>query len=58
MNKIISVVNSQKAAIVILLLLNLFQLRELGLLRIKLKEITYKLSLIELKIDSKNATTE
>ena len=50
-NKIKSIVNSQKAAIVILLMLNLFQIRELGLLRIKLKEMTHQLSLIELKIE-------
>jgi len=49
MNKIKSIV--QKAAIVILLMLNLFQIRELGLLRIKLKEMTHQLSLIELKIE-------
>ncbi len=51
MNKIKSIVNSQRTAIVILIVLNLLQLRELGLLRIKVKEMSHQLSLVELKLE-------
>jgi hypothetical protein len=44
-------INSQKTVIIILLILNLLQFREIGLLRIKLNEVLEKLSSIEQKID-------
>ncbi len=43
MKKITSIINSQRTAIVILLILNLLQLREIGLLRIKIDSIIHKL---------------
>ena len=46
-------INSQKTVIIILLILNLLQFREIGLLRIKLNEVLEKLSSIEQKIDFK-----
>jgi len=52
MNKIKSIVNSQRSAIIILLILNLLQLRELGLVRIKIKEMVHQLALVELEIVS------
>ena len=52
MNKIKSIVNSQRSAIIILLILNLLQLRELGLIRIKIKEMVHQLALVELEIVS------
>jgi hypothetical protein len=44
-------INSQKTVIIILLILNLLQFREIGLLRIKLNEVLEKLASIEQKID-------
>ena len=43
--------NNQKPAIVILLILNLFQLRELGLIRITIKEMAHQLSLVDLEME-------
>ena len=40
-------INSQRTAIFILLILNLLQLRELGLMRIQLIELELKLSSLE-----------
>ena len=51
MKKIKSIVNSQKSAIVILLILNFFQLRELGLVRIKIKDMAHQLLLVELEME-------
>ena len=51
MKKLNSIVNSQKSTIVILLTLNFFQLRELGLIRIKMKEMDLQLLLVELEIE-------
>ena len=51
MIKIKSIVNSQKSAIVILLILNFFQLRELGFVRIKIKEMDHQLLLVELEME-------
>ena len=51
MKKIKSILNSQKSAIVILLILNLFQLRELGLIHIKIKEMAHQLLLVELDME-------
>ena len=51
MKKIKSIVNSQKSAIIILLILNLLQFRELGLIHIKLKEMAHQLTLFELEIE-------
>ena len=50
MNKIKSIVNSQRSAIIILLILNLLQLRELGLTRIKIKEMAHQLALVQLEM--------
>ena len=50
MNRIKSVVNSQRSAIIILLILNLLQLRELGLIRIRIKEMVHQQALIELEM--------
>jgi len=44
-------INCQKTVITLLLILNLLQFREIGLLRIKLNEVLEKLSSIEQKID-------
>ena len=49
MNKIKSIINSQKTAIVLLLILNLLQLREIGLLRMELDRIMHKLEKISLR---------
>ena len=51
MKKIKSIVNSQKSAIIILLIFNLLQFRELGLIHIKLKEMAHQLTLFELEIE-------
>ena len=51
MKKIKLIVNSQKSAIVILPILNLFQLRGLGLIRIKIKEMANQLLLVELELE-------
>ena len=51
MKKLKSIVNSQKSAIVILLILNLFQLRELGLVRKKIKEMAHQLLMVELEME-------
>ena len=51
MKKIKSIVNSQKSAIVLLLILNLFQLREPGLIRIKIKEMAHQLFLVKLDME-------
>ena len=48
MKKLQSIVNSQKYAIVLLLIINLFQLRELGLIRIKIEEMAHQLLLVKL----------
>ena len=50
MKKLKSIVNSQKLTIVILLVHNLFQLRKLGLVRIKIKEMDCQLLLVELEM--------
>ena len=46
-----SIVNSQKSAIVLLLYLNLFELREPGLIRIKIKEMAHQLLLFKLDME-------
>jgi len=51
MKKLKSIVNSQKSAIVLLLILNLFQLREPGLIRIKIKEMAQQLLLVKLDME-------
>lgn len=51
MKKIKSIVNSQKSAIVLMLILNLFQLREQGLIRKKIKEMAHQLLLVKLDIE-------
>ena len=51
MKKLKSIVNSQKSAIVLLLILNLFQLREPGLIRIKIKEMAHQLLLAKLDME-------
>ena len=51
MKKIKSILNSQKSAIVILLILDLFQIRKLGLIRIKIKEMAHQLLLIEVEME-------
>ena len=51
MKKLKSIVNSQKSAIVLLLILNLFQLRESGLIRIKIKEMAHQLLLFKLDME-------
>ena len=50
MKKIKLTVNSQKSTIIILLMLNLFQLRALVLFRIKIKEMAHQLLLVELEM--------
>ena len=52
MKKNKSIVNTQKSAIVILLIINLFQSRELGLVRIKIKEMAHQLLLVVLEMES------
>ena len=51
MKKLKSIVNSQKSAIVLLLILNLFQLREPGLISIKIKEMAHQLFLVKLDME-------
>ena len=51
MKKLKSIVNSQKSAIVLLLIFNLFQLRELGLIRVKIKEMAHQLLLVKLDME-------
>ena len=51
MKKLKSIVNSQKSAIVLMLIINLFQLRETGLIRIKIKEIAHQLSLAKIDME-------
>ena len=51
MKKIKSIVNSQKSAIVLLLIFNLFQLRKLGLIRVKIKEMAHQLLLVKLDME-------
>ena len=51
MKKLKSIVNSQKSAIVLLLILNLLQLRELGIVRIKINEMAHQLLLVELEME-------
>ena len=51
MKKLKSIVNSQKSAIVLLLILNLFQLRQLGLVRIKINEMAHQLLLVEMETE-------
>ena len=51
MKKLKSIENSQKSAIVLLLILNLFQLREPGLIRIKIKEMAHLLLLVEREME-------
>ena len=48
MKKLKSIVNIHKSEIILLLILNLFQLREPGLIRIKLKEMAHQLLLVKL----------
>ena len=45
--KLKTLINSQRTAIFILLILNLLQLRELGLMRIQLIELELKVSSLE-----------
>ena len=51
MKKIKSIVNTQKSAIVILQIINLFELRELGRVRIKIKEMAHQLLLVWLEME-------
>ena len=51
MKKIKSIVNTQKSAVVILLIINFFQLRKLGLVRIKIKEMSHQLLLVGLEME-------
>lgn len=51
MNKLKSIVNSQRFAILLLIILNLLQFRELGLIRLKIKEMSHQLTLVELEIE-------
>ena len=51
MNKLKSIVNSQRFAILLLIILNLLQFRELGLIRLKIKEMGHQLTLVELEIE-------
>ena len=51
MNKLKSIVNSQRFAILLLIILNLLQFRELGLIRLKIKEMAHQLTLVELEIE-------
>ncbi len=43
--------NNQKSAIVIQIILNLFQLRELGPIRITIKEMAHQLLLVDLEME-------
>ena len=51
MNKLKSIVNSQRFAILLLIILNLLQFRELGLIGLKIKEMAHQLTLVELGIE-------
>ena len=51
MNKLKSIVNSQRFAILLLIILNLLQFRELGLIRLNIKEMSHQLTLVELEIE-------
>ena len=51
MNKLKSIVNSQRFAILLLIILNLLQFRELGLIRLKIKEMAHQLTLVEMEIE-------
>tara|TARA_X000000950_G_scaffold140387_1_gene174236 strand:+ start:3444 stop:3620 length:177 start_codon:yes stop_codon:yes gene_type:complete len=51
MKRIESIINSQKSAIMIFLILNFIQLRELGYIRIKIDETVHQLTLIELEME-------
>ena len=51
MNKLKSIVNSQRFAILLLIILNLLQFRELGLILFKIKEMAHQLTLVELEIE-------
>lgn len=51
MNKLKSIVNSQRFAILLLIILNLLQFRELGLIRLKIKEMAHQLTFVELEIE-------
>ena len=51
MNKLKSIVNSQRFAILLLIILNLLQFRELGLIRLKIKEMAHQLTLVELELE-------
>ena len=51
MNKLKSIVNSQRFAILLLIILNLLQFRELGLISLKIKEMSHQLTLVELEIE-------
>ena len=51
MNKLKSIVNSQRFAVLLLIILNLLQFRELGLIRLKIKEMAHQLTLVELEIE-------
>ena len=51
MNKLKSIVNSQRFAILLLIILNLLQFRELGLIRLKIKEMAHQLTLVDLEIE-------
>ena len=51
MKKLNSIANSQKSAMVLLLILNLFQLREPGLIRIKIKEMAHQLLIDKLDME-------
>ncbi len=50
MNKVKSIVNSQRFTIIIFLTLNLLQLREIGHVRIQIKEMVYQLAVVELEM--------
>ena len=51
MKKIESIINSQKSAIMIFLILNFIQLRELGYIRIIIDDTFHQLTLIELEME-------
>lgn len=50
MHKIKVIVNSQISAIIIFLILNLFQLRELGLICIKINEMADQIASVEFEV--------
>ena len=51
MKKLKSTVNIHKSEIILPLILNLFQLREPGLIRIKLKEMAHQVLLVKLDME-------